>query len=118
MASFLVIVHSDHYANQSSRSALEFANAAIANQHQVAAVFFYQQGVLHASNSADVPSDELDTRQGFIKLKEQHNVELLVCVTAAEKRGTTSDHHPDFTIAGLAEMAGISGEVDRIVQFK
>lgn len=118
MASFLVIVHSDHYANQSSRSALEFVKAAIENKHQVAGIFFYQQGVMHASNSTDIPSDELDTRQGFIQLKQKHNVELLVCVTAAEKRGTASDHHPDFTIAGLAEMAGISGEVDRIVQFK
>lgn len=118
MASFLLIVHSDHYANQSSRSALQFANAAIENSHQVKAVFFYQQGVLHASNSADVPSDELDTRSGFSQLKNDHHIELLVCVTAAEKRGTFEHHHPDFTIAGLAEMAGISSEVDRVIQFK
>lgn len=118
MASFLVIVHSDHYANQSSRSALKFVSAAIKNGHQVEGVFFYQQGVLHASHSADVPSDELDTRQGFIELNKQHNIELLVCVTAAEKRGTAQNHQHEFTIAGLAEMASISSEVDRIVQFK
>lgn len=118
MASFLLIIHSDHYANQSSRSALKFANAAIKNNHQINGIFFYQQGVLHASMSADVPSDELDTRQGFINLKKNHQIELLVCVTAAEKRGTAEHHLAEFTIAGLAEMASISCEVDRIVQFK
>lgn len=118
MAKFLILVHSDHYANQSSRSALHLAQAIIRSGHQLSAIFFYQNAVLHGSPNADIPSDELDTRQGFIQLKQDHQIPLLLCVTAAEKRGIATDYHQDFTMTGLAEMASISSEVDRIIQFK
>ncbi|MFT4924882.1 MAG: tRNA 2-thiouridine synthesizing protein D [Phenylobacterium sp.] len=123
MASFLLMVHSANYANQSSRSALKYAQAVINRGHQLKAVFFYQDGVYHANAFADIPSDELDTQPGFNTLHCEHDIPLLLCVTAAEKRGTINqqqDHRqaPSFTIAGLAEMAEIAAQTDYVVQFK
>lgn len=119
MASFLIISHAENYANQSSRTALKFAQAVIAQGHTLEAIFFYQQGVSMANSKADIPSDELDNREAFIELNQQHKVPLLICVTAAEKRGLLADDcDSHFTVAGLAEMATISATVDRVIQFK
>ena len=130
MASFLILVHSPAYASQSSLSALKFAEAVVRQGHQLKAVFFYQQGVDHANSLTTVPADELQTISGFKVLNQAHQVPLLLCVTAGEKRGILGKEQADiegfeqhnadpaFTVAGLAEMAAISAEVDRVIQFK
>jgi tRNA 2-thiouridine synthesizing protein D len=130
MASFLLLVHSSNYANQSSRSALKYAEAVLCKGHDLKAIFFYQEGVYHANNLCVIPTDELDTKAGFKALNALCNIPLLLCVTAAEKRGILDeaqaqieafDHYnvdEAFTIAGLAEMAAMASETDRLVQFK
>lgn len=130
MASFLILVHSDRYTNQSSRSALHFAQAVVAKGHVLKGIFFYAQGVTHANNLSVIPTDELDTTDGFKQLHSDHDIPLLVCVTAAEKRGVLSQAQAQqesfthfnfddaFTLAGLAEMAALASETDRLVQFK
>ena len=130
MASFLLMVHSAHYANQSSRSALKYAEAVISRGHIPKAVFFYQDAVYHANGLNLVPADELDTSAGFKALNANHNTPLLLCVTAAEKRGVIDQQQAQteslphfnldesFTVAGLAEMASIAAETDYLVQFK
>ncbi len=130
MASFLILVHSSNYASQSSASALNYAESVINNGHDLKAIFFYQEGVYHANSLTNIPSDELDTSTGFKQLNADHGTPLLLCVTAADKRGIVNEHHeqeqalphgnvdPAFTVAGLAEMVTIAAETDRLVQFK
>ena len=130
MSSFLLLVHSSNYANQSSRSAAKYAEAVISRGHTVKAIFFYQQGVEHANALSLVPRDELDNSPSFKSLNQQYNIPLLLCVTAAEKRGIINaeqahnevlEHHnidDTYTIAGLAEMAAIAAECHHVVQFK
>lgn len=119
MASFVILVHSGHFSAQSSRSALKFAQAVIKQGHQLKAVFFYQDGVYHANTLPQVPSDELETHSGFKQFTTTHNIPLLLCVTAGEKRGVIEQHNIDdaFTLAGLAEMAAMVAQSDRLVQF-
>ncbi|NQZ09471.1 MAG: sulfurtransferase complex subunit TusD [Algicola sp.] len=134
MASFLILVHSSNYACQSSRSALKYAESVVNNGHDLKAIFFYQEGVCHANTLSSIPTDELDTTTGFKQLNADHNIPLLLCVTAADKRGIIDDQQaleqaqelkqahgnvdPAFTIAGLGEMATIAAVTDRLVQFK
>lgn len=130
MASFLLMVHSANYANQSSRSALKYAQAVINRGHTLKAIFFYQDGVCHANALTLIPTDELDTNNGFKTLKNTFEIPLLICVTAAEKRGIIDEQQAKteslahfnvdgaYTVAGLAEMAGIAAEADYVVQFK
>ena len=130
MASFLILVHSSNYASQSSRSALKYAESVVNNGHDLKAIFFYQEGVCHANALSNIPTDELDTTTGFKQLNADHNIPLLLCVTAADKRGIIEDQQaleqahshgnvdPAFTIAGLGEMATIAAVTDRLVQFK
>lgn len=98
--------------------------------HELKGIFFYSEGVTHANGLTVIPTDELDTAKGFKALNQQHNIPLLICVTAAEKRGILNQeqaqieslaHHnldPHYTSAGLAEMAALAGESDKVVQFK
>jgi tRNA 2-thiouridine synthesizing protein D len=130
VASFLIMVHSTNYANQSSRSALKYAEAVINRGHTLKAIFFYQEGIYHANNLSLIPTDELNTSDGFKTLNTNHTTPLLLCVTAAQKRGVIDEDQAKleslahfnladgFTIAGLAEMASIAAQADYVVQFK
>jgi tRNA 2-thiouridine synthesizing protein D len=130
MASFLILLHGSAYANQSSRSALKYAQAVITKGHELKAVFFYSEAVYHANSLAIIPADEANVAYGFKQLNTDSNIPLLLCVTAAEKRGVIDaqqaqteafEHHnldESFTVAGLAEMAGLAGECDHLIQFR
>lgn len=124
------MVHGTSYANQSSRSALKYAQAVINRGHTLKAIFFYQEAVYHANALSIVPTDESDARSSFKALNKSHNTPLLLCVTAAEKRGVIDKEQAKlealnhfnldeaFTVAGLAEMAAIAAETDYVVQFR
>lgn len=119
MSKFILIVHSDVYAAQTSRSACKFAQTLLNQSHQLLAVFFYQQGVLHANAQNQLAEDELNSQRLFTELNAEHSVRLLVCSTAAEKRGITSQSLADnFELAGLAEFASLVSKADKIVQFR
>ncbi len=130
MASFLITVHAGRYASQSARSALLYARAVIAKGHELKGIFFYNDGVSHANALTLIPTDELDSGPGFVELAKTHKIPLLLCVTAAEKRGILDKTQAaqegfeqynlasGYSIAGLAEMAAIASETDKVVQFK
>lgn len=84
----------------------------VQGQH-VEAIFFFQDGVLNASRLNHPPEDEFNLTPAWQQLAKQHNVELLVCVASALRRGiidednarfhniTGSNLADGFTIAGL-----------------
>ncbi|WP_350609305.1 DsrE family protein, partial [Pseudoalteromonas sp. 41-MNA-CIBAN-0057] len=48
----------------------------------------------------------------------EKNINLMLCVTAAEKRGLDIKNTGAFAIAGLAEFAMLASEADKWIQFK
>ena len=119
MRSFILTIHASPWSYQSVLTAVQFAETAIKRGNQVKAIFLYQDGVLNASNSLDIMSDELNGQDPLLRLHETYGTPLLLCVTAAEKRGLNEDLvHPSFNIAGLAEFAELTTETDKVVQFK
>lgn len=119
MSQFILVIHTPPWSYSSVKSACQFAEAAITRGNQVKAIFFYQDGVLNAATSLDIPSDELNGQKQILNLVKNHNIPLLLCVTAAEKRGLKEDVIlPPFTISGLAEFAELSTQADQIIQFK
>ncbi len=129
MANYSVLITTPPYDNSAGASALSFIHAAIAQGHTVDHVFFYQQGVYHANGYISPPSDELHFPEQWKMLHEQHQVRLLVCITAALKRGVSdtdnaSDndlpgHNLDapFEQAGLGEFFTALHSCDHLVQF-
>ncbi|UAA37297.1 sulfurtransferase complex subunit TusD [Paraneptunicella aestuarii] len=129
MAKFLILVTSPHYDSDSAKSSYEFAKAAIEQNHEVLGIFFYQSGVSHANQFNAPLSDEPSASSLWQELATRYKVNLLVCATAASRRGIAdkeeakrmtfngdnlSEH---FTMSGLTEFSALSTQATRVVQF-
>lgn len=117
MAQFVLSLHTSPTDHDTVQRLVKFIHACHAKQHHIAAVFLYQAGVYHASNHLELASDELNV-SGLWQSVSALNIPLLLCVTAAEKRGIDVTSTAPFTVAGLAEFAMLASESDKWVQFK
>lgn len=124
-----IIVNGGAYSSQAGYSALQFAQQACLKGHTITQVFFYRDGVTHA-NDLQIPlSDEFNAPEAWSRIAKHYNIQLLVCVSAAERRGiinkqqqlefgkSNNNLHGDFAIAGLGQMLDASLTSDRTVTF-
>jgi tRNA 2-thiouridine synthesizing protein D len=119
MTSYILVLHTPPWSYQSVASLKDFALAAMDLGNEIKAVFLYQDAVLAALPELDIPSDELNGQAVLMSLSQEHHVPLILCATAAEKRGVNHQHiAPEFSLAGLAEFAELSSHADKIIQFK
>lgn len=115
---FGILVNEGPFTHQASDSAYQFAKAAIEKGHKVIRVFFYHDGVNNANKLSEPQSDDRNLVKLWSELAQEHNVDLVVCVAAALRRGIKDDIlAPGFRISGLGQLieAGIIG--DRLVTF-
>ena len=129
MSKFIIQVNGSAYGSLSSYHALRFTQAAIATGHQIVRVFFYQDGVLNTGSLNCPASDELDIHQAWKTLADQHQIDLVNCVSAALRRGIISQTdanenskshwnvEPPFSMGGLGELVTGIEEADRLVSF-
>ena len=129
MSSFTLLVTSAPYSSQGAYSAYRFALAAVESNHQIKGIFFYQDGTLNGSALQLMPSDEFNLHNAWKMLSAEHNIPLMVCVSAATKRGITNIqdaqdcdqvHHSlsaEFQSVGLGDLAVLLKDSDRMVQF-
>jgi len=116
-------------ATQAPNSAYAFARAVLRRGHQLHRVFFYGEGVQLGNAQAVPAQDELNRQQRWAELGQQHDVELVLCVSSAIRRGVldtteakrydkaAANMHPAFTLAGLGELVDASYESDRLITF-
>jgi tRNA 2-thiouridine synthesizing protein D len=120
------MVTSPPHSNNTA-TALCFIEAALLNPSvEVLGVFFYQNGVLNASNVLAMPNDEFQALKGWQKLHEKYQVPLHLCITAGEKRGlsdeitfaqgTHNNISSHFIVSGLGELVELTAKADRMVQ--
>ncbi len=126
---FSIVVTGAPYGSQSASSAYQFCEAAVSAGHQIAGVFFYQEGVLNASQLVSPASDEINLPQLWAKLATRYQFPLEVCVSAALRRGVVNEQEaeqlslaqfnlqPPFVLSGLGQLAELSAHCDRLVQF-
>ena len=55
--------------------------------HEVVRVFFYHEGVYHAFRYAAPPDDEIQSAARWSRLANKFNIDLVVCISAAQRRG-------------------------------
>lgn len=125
-----ILITGGLYDSQSAYAALRFSQAAIAAGHSIEQIFFYQQGVSIATQLSVPLADEFDGSGEWAAFVQLHSLPLVVCVSAAERRGVigaeqqaehakqTSNLHPAFSIAGLGALHQASLTSDRTVTFK
>ena len=126
---YSIQINSSPYNSQTSQIAYDFIQAAINLGHEILRVFFYQDGVYQALDSITPPTDEINFREQWSSLAQQHKIELIVCVSAAQRRGLL---HIDeakrqgklennlaacFKVSGLGQLVEANLNADRIMIF-
>ena len=127
--SFAIVVHGALPDSQAALSALALARAAVADGHQILRVFFYHQAVTIANALRVTPSDEPDDAELWLAFAREHDLELAVCVAAAQRRGIVreaeraryalpaSNLRPGFELVGLGQLIDATTQADRTITF-
>ena len=117
------------YSTQSAITALNFTKALLKNGHHVYRVFFYHDAVHNGSELSKPPQDELDITPEWQKLKNDHDIDLVICIAAAVKRGVldadeakrheknSSNLSNSFELSGLGQLVDATEHSDRVVTF-
>jgi len=126
---FAFQVNASPYQSDTGYSAYQFIKAALAQGHEVFRVFFYHEGIYHAFKNNTPPDDELNLTACWGELAEKHNVDLVVCISAAQRRGLLyaneaerrnkqdDDLATGFRIGGLGQWVEALIEADRVIVF-
>lgn len=117
------------YQHQASDSAYQFVKAALEKGHEIYRVFFYHDGVNNGTRLATPPQDDRHIPNRWSELAEQYNIDLVLCVAAAQRRGIAdadeAKRHgkdadniaPGFRISGLGQLIEAGIQSDRLVVF-
>lgn len=104
---FAIVVTGPAYGTQQASSAFQFAQALIAEGHELSSVFFYREGVYNANQLTSPASDEFDLVRGWQQLNAQHGVALNICVAAALRRGVVDETEAGRWACFVKPSAGI-----------
>ena len=128
--SFTIIVHGTAPDSLASTQALRFASAVLDRGHSLYRIFFYHGGVTIANRLQVVPEQETDAAKQWLALARRCNVELAVCIAAAQRRGVISSSEQQryqkpaasaqagFNIVGLGQMIDAAVQADLDVRPK
>lgn len=126
---FSLAVYTAPYSSQASYSAYQFALSALNQGHKVYRVFFYQDGVQNATSLTTPPQDEFDLQHAWQNLAKEHNLDLVVCIAAALRRGVLNNieskrynkpaHNlaAEFSLSGLGQLVEAAVISDRVISF-
>ena len=113
-----ILVNEGPFTHQASDSAYRFALAAIEKGHKIARVFFYNDGVFNANKLSEPQTDDRNLVNLWSELGKQEDIDLVVCVAAALRRGIKEEVLKDgFRISGLGQLVESGIENDRLVVF-
>jgi tRNA 2-thiouridine synthesizing protein D len=115
---FGVLVNEGPFTHQASDSAYRFVLAAIAKGHEIYRVFFYNDGVYNSNKLSEPQSDDRNLVALWSALAKEHDIDLVVCVAAALRRGIKDEIVEEgFRISGLGQLVEAGIKADRLVVF-
>jgi tRNA 2-thiouridine synthesizing protein D len=115
---FAILVNSGPFSHQATESALAFARAVLASEHELIRVFFYFDGVHNANRLAAPSSDDRNLVRAWSNLASDQGVDLVVCIAAGLRRGVREANlAPGFRISGLGQLVEAGILADRLVTF-
>jgi len=126
---FSILINEGPYTHQASDSAYHFTRAALKQGHQVMRVFFYHDGVNNGARLTTPPQDDRHITHRWSALAKEHDLDLVVCVAAAQRRGIvdadeqkrnakdTNNLADGFRISGLGQLIEAGIQSDRLVAF-
>lgn len=126
---FVLLVNASPHSRQAANSARHFARAACERGHRVSQVFFYGDGVLCGDRCATPAADEADSGREWADLARDHDIDLVLCVAAAQRRGVLDADEAKrlgqaapnladgFRLGGLGQWVEASSTADRMLSF-
>ncbi len=126
---FAIQINVSPYHSNVGQTAYQFIHAALASGHEIFRVFFYHDGIVHAFKHATPPDDELQLTQRWSDLAKQYQIDLVVCISAAQRRGLLcldesqrqgkqdDDLAEGFRISGLGQWVEATLIADRLINF-
>lgn len=124
-----IVVLEGPYQHEAADTAYNFAKAALEKGHEIFRIFFYHDGVNNATRLMVPPQDDRNIQQRWSELAEKHNLDLVVCIAAAQRRGLLDENEmkrqgkdahniaPGFRISGLGQLIEAGIQCDRLVVF-
>jgi tRNA 2-thiouridine synthesizing protein D len=124
-----VVISEGPYTHQAADTAYHFVKSALAKGHEVPRVFFYHDGVNVSSRLSVPPQDERHIQKNWTALAQEHDVDLVVCIAAAQRRGLLDENEAKrqnkdafniadgFRISGLGQLIEMGIQADRLVTF-
>ncbi|KJV05947.1 sulfurtransferase complex subunit TusD [Methylocucumis oryzae] len=109
--------------------AYQFIVAALAQQHDIVRVFFYHDGIYHAFKHAYPVNGETALVELWSHLAKLHELDLVVCISAAQRRGLLHGDEAErrgkvdneladgFRISGLSQLVEAMLMADRFMVF-
>ena len=126
---FGIMVNTGPYTHQASDSAYHFAAAALGAGHEIVRIFFYHDGVNNGTRLSVPPQDDRNISARWSELAAEHDLDLVLCVAAAQRRGLLdedeakragkdSDNMAEgFQISGLGQLIDAGIQADRLIVF-
>ena len=126
---FGILVNEGPYTHQASDTAWHFTAAALAAGHEIVRVFFYHDGVNNGTRLSVPPQDDRHIANRWSELAKAHDLELILCVAAAQRRGLldadeakragkdADNMAPGFQISGLGQLIDAGIQADRLIVF-
>ncbi len=129
MASFSLAIYGAPQSSQASYTAIQFAQALLAQGHELLRVFFYLEGVHNANGLTTPPQDETNLVAQWQQLAREQSLDLVVCIAAALRRGVLNEEEAKrydkpasnladgFVVSGLGQLVEAAVISDRLVTF-
>ncbi len=126
---YAIQINSSPYHCNAGYNAYRFIKAALAMEQQIFRVFFYRDGIYHALHHSNPPDDELQITALWSDLAKAHGIDLVVCISAAQRRGLLHEDEAQrqgkqdddlaagFRISGLGQLVEATLEADRFIVF-
>jgi len=126
---FGILVNEGPYTHQASDTAFKFTEAALQKGHEIVRVFFYHDGVNNGTRLTTPPQDDRNIVNRWSELGAAHDLDLVVCVAAAQRRGIADADEakrngkdadniaPGFRISGLGQLVEAGILADRLMIF-
>lgn len=126
---FAIQVNEGPYQHQAADTAYQFTKTALEKGHEVFRVFFYHDGVNNGTRLTTPPQDDRHITNRWMDLAEKYDLDMVVCVAAAQRRGVVDDDEakrqgkdatniaPRFRISGLGQLIEAGIQADRLMVF-
>lgn len=126
---YTIQINEGPYQHQAADTAYRFTKAALEKGHEIFRVFFYHDGVNNATRLAIPPQDDRNVTRLWADLAKEHELDLVVCVAAAQRRGLLDKNEADragkdadniqepFRISGLGQLIEGGIQSDRLIVF-